>query len=366
MHSRFLTNNTIGTSVFLLQAPTQRNPNLPHRHRHRHQASNNGFESSEKGSEDTSVDFEQQFQSAAKALQALEDYKILMQQPEPDLLTGAILIARHRHPDASLTTANEILDDLAQQIIPKLPESRYPLKIIETISEHLYGKDGEACGFEGAADYYSPDNSCINFVLDERQGIPITLSLMYLEVAKRCCGFELLGVNVPGHFFLTPADLELEFFIDCYNGGQVTFLADAEETLEKIIGGRKVKLDPGFLQRKDQIASRVFFTRMLNNLKAIYSARKDYLAALSIQCYLRATRPGDLDEIREYGYILYHLKRYAECSAALTEYLERAPDDATDVVKVRKVLQNLRGAYDGDDLSCGESDSGGKDSGMDN
>ena len=285
-----------------------------------------------------------EFQQAAKALQAMEDYKLLMQQPEPDFLTGAVLIARHRHPNAELTIAIEIIDDLAEQIIPKLPESRYPLKIVDTISKHLY----DECKFEGATDYYSPDNSCINFVLEERQGIPITLSLMYMEVAKRC-GFELHGVNVPGHFFLTPTDPEIEFFIDAYNGGKVSFLDDAAETLQNIYG-RSVKLDPAFLQRKDQIPSRVFFTRMLNNLKAIYAARKDYIAALQMSTYLRATRPGDLEEIRESGYILYHLKRYAECGDALVEYLERAPEDAKDVAKVRRVLQKLKGAHDGDDL----------------
>jgi regulator of sirC expression with transglutaminase-like and TPR domain len=340
-----------GTRVWLRQAPFGKlnahpRPRLSRSTRPQASSSNRG------GSDAYSAIVFEDFQSAAKALQALEEYKILMQQPEPDFLTGAILIARHRYPNASLKTAEDILDDLAEQIIPKLPESRYPLKIVNTISQHLY----QECGFSGAEDYYSPDNSCLNFVLEERQGIPITLSLVYMEVAKRC-GFELHGVNLPGHFVLTPADPELEFFIDAYNSGQISFLDDAAETLENIYG-RSVKIDPGFLQRKDQLPSRVFFTRMLNNLKAIYAARKDYLAALQMSTYLRATRPGDLDEIREYGYILYHLKRYAECGDALTEYLERAPSDAKDVVKVKKVLQKLRGASDGDELS-------GSDSGMD-
>lgn len=293
------------------------------------------------------------FQSAAKALQALEAYRMLMHQPEPDMLEGAVLIARHRHPSADLTTAREILDDLAEQLIPKLPESRYPLKVLNTISDFLYNDRG----FQGAptGDYYSPDNSCINFCLEERQGIPITLSLVYIEVAKRC-GFDLYGVNVPGHFYLTPADPELEFFVDAFNGGAVSFLDDAAETLKSIYG-RPVKLDPGFLRRKEQIASRVFFARMLNNLKAIYAARKDYPAALQMSHYLRATRPGDLEEVREAGYILYHMKRYSECAALLHEYLERAPEDAKDAPKVRRVLKKLKGVTDGDDLGSEDSSS---------
>ncbi|KAH7619650.1 hypothetical protein Ndes2526B_g06632 [Nannochloris sp. 'desiccata'] len=349
LYNHALSKSTKGNSARLLQAPRQKiNAHLSRRR----STTRTCASSNEDGSLSYSSIVFEDFHSAAKALQAQEDYKLLMQQPDPDFLTGAILIAQHRHPDASLTTARDIIDDLAEQIIPKLPESRYPLKIVDTISKHLY----EECGFEGASDYYSPDNSCINYVLEERTGIPITLSLMYMEVAKRC-EFELHGVNIPGHFFLSPTDPELEFFIDAYNGGKISFLEDAAETLENIYG-RSVKLDPGFLQRKDQIPSRVFFTRMLNNLKAIYAARKDYLAALQMSTYLRATRPGDLEEIRETGYILYHLKRYAECAEALIEYLERAPDDAQDVAKVKRVLQKLKGAHDGDDLA-------GNDSGID-
>ena len=313
----------------------------------------NASGSSESSESYTAVTFPD-FQSAAKALEALEAYRMLMHQPEPDMLEGAMLIARHRHPSADLDTAREMLDDLAEQLIPKLPESRYPLKIVNTISDFLYNDRG----FQGAVagDYYSPDTSCINFVLEERQGIPITLSLIYMEVAKRC-EFDLYGVNVPGHFFLTPADTELAFFVDAFNGGSVSFLEDAADTLKSIYG-RPVKLDPGFLRRKEQIGSRVFFARMLNNLKAIYAARKDYPAALQMSHYLRATRPGDLEEVREQGYILYHMKRYSECAALLHEYLERAPEDAKDAPKVRRVLKKLRNVTDGDDLG---NDSSGDD-----
>lgn len=271
------------------------------------------------------------------AMQALEDYKILMQQPEPDLLKGAVLIARHRHPMVEYQQIKDIIDDLAEQIKPRLPESRYPLKMIHAISEYLY-QNRKFRGNQEA--FYDPDNSCINCVLEKRLGIPLTLSLLYMEVAARC-DFPLHGVNVPGHFLLTPADPDLEFFIDAFEGGKVAFIDDAAATLEKIYG-RKVKLDSGFLHRTEQIPARIFFTRMLNNLKGIYAVKKDYDAALQVSKYLRATRPGDIDEVREYGFILWHLKRYNECEDALREYLERAPYDDKDVAKVQKLLNVLR------------------------
>ena len=98
----------------------------------------------------------------------MEDYKLLMQQPEPDILQGAVLIARHRFPTtANLTTITEMLDDLAEQILPKLPAAPYPMKVVRTISDHLYNE----LGFQGAtgASYYLPENSCINFVLEVRK-----------------------------------------------------------------------------------------------------------------------------------------------------------------------------------------------------
>lgn len=283
------------------------------------------------------------------AMEALEDYKLLMQQPEPDLLQGAVLIARHRHPMVEYEQIKDIVDDLAEQIKPRLPKSRYPLKMVHAISEYLY----QNRKFRGnQEEFYDPDNSCINCVLERRVGIPLTLSLLYMEVATRC-EFSLHGVNVPGHFLLTPADPDLEFFIDAFDGGRVAFIEDAAVTLEKIYG-RKIKLDPKFLHRTEQIPARIFFTRMLNNLKAIYALQKDYAAALQVSNYLRATRPGDVDEVREHGFILWHLKRYNECQNALREYLERAPRDDKDVAKVRKLLSVLQTGSDidkGDELT---------------
>jgi len=272
-------------------------------------------------------------------MQALEEYKILLQKPDPDILQGACLIACHRHPGLleNMNEVSDILDDLAEQVIPTLPSSRYPLKIVAAISDYLYSNRG----FRGNSQtFYDPENSCINSVLDRRTGIPITLSLVYMEVAKRC-GLELFGVNIPGHFLLTPADPELEFFIDAFDGGSVAFVQDAEQTLERIYGQR-VKLDSAFLRRREQIPARTFLTRILNNLKTIYAARKDYAAAYSVSSYLRATRPGDLEEVKDFGYILFHLQRYAECAVALREYLERAPVDAKDVSKVRRLVRMLR------------------------
>jgi regulator of sirC expression with transglutaminase-like and TPR domain len=183
------------------------------------------------------------------------------------------------------------------------------------------------------------DNSCINRVLERRTGIPITLSLVYMEVAKRL-GLPMVGVNIPGHFFITPANPDMEFLVDAFDGGEISFLQDAEATLTNIYK-RPVQLDPAFLSRKQPVPPRVFLARMLNNLKQIYNLRRNYADAYAVSCYLRATRPGDLDELRDSGVYLYQLGRYPECVEALTEFLARSPADSEDAEKVRALLRSL-------------------------
>lgn len=285
--------------------------------------------------------------------QALEEYRQLMRQlpewgaplPPPDhavdaavLLRGAVLIARHRYPLLQHDDVAEQLDDLAVQVEGRLPGQQvYPLKLLQTISQHLYGH----LGFAGnSVDYYSADNSCINQVLQRRLGIPITLGLVYMQVAHRL-GLPMVGVNIPGHFMISPADPELAFLVDAFQGGEVCFIQDAEETLSRIYR-RPIRLDPAFLTRKQPLPPRYFLARMLNNLKQIYNLRRSYDQAYAISCYLRATNPDDLAELRDSGVLLYHLKRIPECVEVLTEFVERSPSDAEDVLKVQALLRSLR------------------------
>lgn len=285
-------------------------------------------------------DANEAFRAATARAYALEEYRLLMHKPDEyiDVLQAATLIARHRHPFASHEDLILQLDDLAVGVEGLLPSSqRYPLRILKTINEYLYVNRG----FKGNTDdYYNPDNSCINKVIEDRVGIPLTLSLVYSEVAKRV-DMPLLGVNVPGHFFLAPQSAEAgEFLIDAFEGGRISFLEDAEETLQKIYK-QKVKLDPAFLQRKTPLPARTFLTRMLNNLKQVYKLKENITSCLIISEYLRATRPGDVDEVRDQGVLLFQLKRYEEAALALREYLARVGHNSEDASKIRKLLEKI-------------------------
>jgi regulator of sirC expression with transglutaminase-like and TPR domain len=120
----------------------------------------------------------------------------------------------------------------------------------------------------------------------------------------------MVGVNIPAHFFISPADPQLEFLVDPF-GGSISFLQDAEETLARI-AGTKIVLDPAFITAKQPMPPRVFLARWLNNLAAVYAnVQQDWASAYAISQYMLATRPGDVDVLRDSGVLLYRGKRFA-------------------------------------------------------
>ena len=107
--------------------------------------------------------------------------------------------------------------------------------------------------FENLDDYYAIENSCVDAVLETKRGIPITLSLVYMEIAKMV-GIDMIGVNLPGHFMIRPCNVpDCEILIDCFHDGDVLFVEDAEEMLSKLYRldtakGEKVTIDRSFLE----------------------------------------------------------------------------------------------------------------------
>ncbi|NER84584.1 MAG: hypothetical protein F6K42_34695, partial [Leptolyngbya sp. SIO1D8] len=125
-----------------------------------------------------------------------------IQQPDDaiNLAAAALYIAQEEYPELDVGVYLHQLDMMALQLRDRLPEETYPLKILRAINDYLF----KAQGFTGnSQDYYDPRNSFLNHVLDRRTGIPITLSLVYLELARRI-GLPMAGVGMPGHFLVRP------------------------------------------------------------------------------------------------------------------------------------------------------------------
>lgn len=179
-----------------------------------------------------------------------------------DLASSALYIAQEEYLSLDVIKYLNALDTMALAVKERLPIENYPLKIIQAINSYLY----DDLKFDGnVAEYYDPRNSFLNDVIERRIGIPITLSLVYLEIAKRI-DFPMVGVGMPGHFLIRPQVAEMEIFVDPFNRGEVLFYDDCQERIRQLYG-QPVTMQPEFLA---PISNRQFLARMLSNLKLVY------------------------------------------------------------------------------------------------
>jgi regulator of sirC expression with transglutaminase-like and TPR domain len=188
---------------------------------------------------------------------------------EIDLAAAALLIAEVEYPGLDVAHYLGLLDGMADVVRARggAPSGGADA-LLRALNHHLY----EELGFRGnEEDYYDPKNSFLNEVIDRRIGIPITLSVIYLEVGRRV-GLELDGVSFPGHFLVQHrTDQGAKAVLDPYHGGLALDREELEERLKRAIG-QETQLSPEHLQ----IASkRNILTRMLNNLRGIYQRAND-------------------------------------------------------------------------------------------
>jgi len=185
---------------------------------------------------------------------------------------GALLIAAHARRDLDVAAQLARLDDLA---------AACPAGTLEAVSAHLFVD----LGFAGdTADYSNPRNSLLDVVLDRRRGIPITLSVVLIEVARRL-GVELVGVGMPGHFLVRAAGDD-DVFADPFNG--VLLDRPGCEKLFATLHGPRARFQDRFL---DPVGPRAVLARMLTNLQRSFVGRDDRAGALWAQC-LRVLVPG--------------------------------------------------------------------------
>lgn len=284
---------------------------------------------------------------------------------EIDFVKAAGYIAMHRRPDVSRVedAINEI-DELAKKLEKLLPENKedmFPLRTLKQISRFMFDEtDNGGLGFRGNdEEFYDPRNSCLDEVLARRVGIPITLSLIYMELAKRV-GLPMVGVNLPGRFMIRPAIEDMEVLVDCFNAGEVLFVQDVEEMLAKFYGAGdggdskgdsekspvnpppRVTIDRSFFD-DNSLRPQQFFTRVLTNLKQIYFNSEEYENALQIVGYQNHCSPSP--EIKRFnrrdgGICLFLMQRWDEAREELGGYLEEA--NAAQVVEDEQ-SKNLTG-----------------------
>jgi len=186
---------------------------------------------------------------------------------EIDLAQMALLIAVAEYPDLDVKEELRALDSLAAGASRSLGQETDPLARANALSEYLF----DEVGFSGnREDYYDPRNSFLNEVLSRRLGIPITLSLVYIEVGKRL-GMHLVGVGMPGHFLVRFSSGQEDLVIDPFHGG---ILLSEKECVQRLqdIAGVAVPWDRSYLA---PVSNRELIERILRNLRGIYVRRRD-------------------------------------------------------------------------------------------
>ena len=261
---------------------------------------------------------------------------------ESDLGRAALLIAEEEEPrDDGQERASHytgLLDAIgvrASERVAKVDGANLRARV-EAFNEFLFTDEGFA---GNAENYYDPRNSLLTHVLDRRTGIPITLSVVYIEVARRL-GIAVEGVGLPGHFIVRVQhdedDESLQgILVDPFNA-KIIDADDCQERLDVIYGGQ-VALADEHLRR---VTTRQILFRMLQNLKGIYTNANLDREAISVIERLMLLAPENHQERRDYGMLLARHGRTADAARELRRYLAASPN-GEDAGAVGEVLKRI-------------------------
>lgn len=258
----------------------------------------------------------------------------LLDRIEIPLDEAALAIAAEEYPGLDVAASLAQIDQLAGAVAGKLGDLRPPLRVLQAIRQVLRD-EAQFRGNEG--DYYDPRNSFLNEVLERRLGIPITLSLLTMEVGRRV-GLRLQGVAFPGHFLAKcPAQpgLREDVFVDAFNGWELLGAEECTARFRAALHGRG--FDPAFLEAVD---SRHILSRLLHNLKRIYVEKGDDVRTLWVVDRLLLLQPENLEERRDRGLVSARLGGTAAAVSDLEAYVRGHPQ-ASDVGEVKALLLEL-------------------------
>ncbi len=252
------------------------------------------------------------------------------------MASAALLIAKAEYPALDVRKYLDRLDRLAAEA-KAFGWERAPLRRLHRLREFLF----EEQGFRGnAGEYYEPRNSFLNDVLDRRLGIPITLSLVLIEVGRRL-GLTLHGIGLPAHFIVGfDTEKGSRVLLDPFNGGAVVTPEACQDVVSRALGHPVSLRDCHFAP----VTKRQFLMRMLNNLKAIYFKQEAWGKALGVCERLLLLDPENSCETRDRGVVLVNLGELQRAARDWETYLGRraeAPDAESVRVRLRRVRQAL-------------------------
>ena len=262
------------------------------------------------------------------------DFRQAVDRPEDkiDLGRAALTIALTDYPNLDVLDYLARIDQLAGEVASRLDSEADIYRSMAALNYVLFKQHG----FHGnRKDYFDPKNSFLNEVIERKTGIPITLSVLYMEVAQRV-GLALDGVGFPGHFLVKCVGDGEEIVIDPFDGGEIKSRADIDKMLFNLYGG-KVAFHSDLLAPSTK---RDILKRMLANLKAIYINENDLVKSLSVLDRVLILDPASAEDARDRGVVYLRLECYAQAREDFETYLRLRPD-ADDAILVREQLVRL-------------------------
>jgi regulator of sirC expression with transglutaminase-like and TPR domain len=261
------------------------------------------------------------------------DALLTLPDREVNLGEAALLIAAEEYPELSVRDYLVRLDEMGCALRQRLDDEPRPERAVMALNRYLFREQGFKGNIE---EYYDPRNSYLNEVLDRRTGIPITLSTVYMEVARRA-GLDVEGVGLPGHFVVRVQTPGHSLLVDPFHAGTLLTEKDCQERLDRIFGG-KVKVEPRMLE---PCRHREMLERMLRNLKAVYIRDQDVRRALRVVDLLTRIQPGNAEDVRDRGVLYAALDCYGLAARDLESYLALAPK-AADAEELRGRVAELK------------------------
>ena len=267
-----------------------------------------------------------------EALTLLLSIQSELNKTPSSLATLALIVSWLEYEDLDIQDELDSFNQLHSVLVSRLKKDSPILEKLNEISEYLFFE----LGFSGDVDnYYDPKNSFINEVLNRRKGIPITLAILYMELASRL-GIIVEGIGMPGHFLVGAYDESEKYYVDVFNKGIVV---NKEECIAMFDSraSKALAWDDRYLSSVD---NRYIISRLLRNLKYIYLNDSRNIKAYEVIDILVGLEPDNVFEIRDRGMIGFRVGQHKQSVIDLKKFLEKEPVGRS-AVEASSVLELL-------------------------
>lgn len=261
----------------------------------------------------------------------LAEWNSFVKNPNFNLIEKCLKFSQIlEYPDLNIDEYINKISRIGKSLKESISDVKNPTYLISILNEHLF----ENLGFSGDdEDYYNPKNNFLNEVIDKKIGLPITISIIYVEIAK-FIGLELKVVGFPRHVLVKYNE---EMILDPFYDGRLLDVDDLQDILDTNFGG-EVEFKPEFL---DEINNEQIIIRLTRNLKNSYVQSFVYDKALQCTNMILSIDPESPEEIRDKGILEERLQKPEIALKYLNKYLEINPN-AEDVDFILELIRSIK------------------------